>query len=137
MTQGLCQLCGLSLSVTADIDIFPLSVTLSMCHACIWAGRFVATCTLTHYQTTNFRLFQTERDNRPQFQISQKWQKVIQTGRKHCGKRRNCSLQAISPFPTVFSNLLEIFLPFSSSLRLSSANSFSLEESRICHSGKS
>ena len=22
---------------------------------------------------------------------------------KHCGKRRNCSLQAISPFPTVFS----------------------------------
>ena len=28
---------------------------------------------------------------------------VLQTGRKHCGKRRNCSLQAISPFPTVFS----------------------------------
>ena len=25
------------------------------------------------------------------------------TGRKHCGKRRNCSLRAISPFPTVFS----------------------------------
>ena len=24
-------------------------------------------------------------------------------GRKHCGKRRNCSLQAISAFPTVFS----------------------------------
>ena len=23
--------------------------------------------------------------------------------RKHCGKRRNCSLQAISPLPTVFS----------------------------------
>ena len=23
--------------------------------------------------------------------------------RKHCGKRRNCSLRAISPFPTVFS----------------------------------
>ena len=22
--------------------------------------------------------------------------------RKHCGKRRNCSLPAISPFPTVF-----------------------------------
>ena len=29
--------------------------------------------------------------------------KVLQTGRKHCGKRRNCSSQAISPFPTVFS----------------------------------
>ena len=24
-------------------------------------------------------------------------------GRKHLGKRRNCSLRAISPFPTVFS----------------------------------
>ena len=24
-------------------------------------------------------------------------------GRKHCGKMRNCSLRAISPFPTVFS----------------------------------
>ena len=23
-------------------------------------------------------------------------------GRKHCGERRNCSLRAISPFPTVF-----------------------------------
>ena len=32
-----------------------------------------------------------------------KWQKVIQTGRKQCGKRRNCSLRAISPFPAVFS----------------------------------
>ena len=52
---------------------------------------------------TNFRLFQTERVCRRQFQFWQKWQKVIQTGRKHCGKRRNCSLWAISPFPTVFS----------------------------------
>ena len=32
-----------------------------------------------------------------------KWKKVIQTGRKHCGKRGNCSLRGISPFPTVFS----------------------------------
>ena len=58
---------------------------------------------LTHYQTTNFRLFQTERLCRLQFQIWRKWLKVIQKGRKHCGKRRNCSLWAISPFPTVFS----------------------------------
>ena len=58
---------------------------------------------LTHYQTTNFRLFKTERACRGQFQIWQKWQKVIQTGRKHCEKRRNCSSRAISPFPTVFS----------------------------------
>ena len=58
---------------------------------------------LTHYQTTNFRPFQTERVCRRQFQILQKWQKVIQMGRKHCGKRRNCLSRAISPFPTVFS----------------------------------
>ena len=58
---------------------------------------------LTHYQTTNFRLFQTERVCRRQFQIWRKRQKVIQLGRKHYGKRRNCSLRAISPFPTVFS----------------------------------
>ena len=42
---------------------------------------------LTHYQTTNFRLFQTEWVCRRQFQIWQKWQKVIQTGRKHCGEK--------------------------------------------------
>ena len=35
-------------------------------------------------------------------------------------------------FPTVFSN----FLPFSSNSKLLSANSFSLEESTICHLGK-
>ena len=44
-----------------------------------------------------------ERVCRRQFRIWRKWQQVIQTGRKHCGKRRNCSLRAISPFPTVFS----------------------------------
>ena len=32
-----------------------------------------------------------------------KWQKFSKKGRKHCGKRRNCSLRAISLFPTVFS----------------------------------
>ena len=32
-----------------------------------------------------------------------KGRKVLQMGRKHCGKRRNCSLRAISPYPTVFS----------------------------------
>ena len=29
--------------------------------------------------------------------------KILQKGRKHCGKRRNFSYRAISPFPTVFS----------------------------------
>ena len=61
---------------------------------------------LTLSQTTNFGLFQTERVCRRQFQILRKWQKVIQTGRKHCGKRRNCSLRAISPFPQCFKRLV-------------------------------
>ena len=50
-------------------------------------------------QTTNFRLFQTERFCRRQFQIWWKWKKNLQRDRKHCGKRRNCSLWAISLFP--------------------------------------
>ena len=55
---------------------------------------------------------------------------------KHCGKRKNCALRAISPFPLVLSFLLENFPPFSSNLQLSLANSFSLEESKIYHLGK-
>ena len=39
-------------------------------------------------------------------------------------------------FPPVFSTHLENFLPSSSNLKLSSAYSFSLEESRICRLGK-
>ena len=37
---------------------------------------------------------------------------------------RNCSLRQISPFATGFSTLLENFSPFSTNLKLSSANSF-------------
>ena len=51
---------------------------------------------------------------------------------KHSGKRRNCWWRAISPFPKVFSTRLDNFLPFSSNLKLSSAKSLSLEESKIC-----
>ena len=72
----------------------------------------------------NLTLSQTS----PGFHVS-----VVQVFWKHCGKRRNCSLRAISPFPTVFSTCLKNFLPFSSNLILTSANSFSLEESEICH----
>ena len=61
---------------------------------------------LTHYQTTNFGFFQTDRVCRQQFQIRRKWQQDIQTRRKHCGMRRNCSLRTISPFLTVFSKVL-------------------------------
>ena len=42
---------------------------------------------LTHYQTINFTLFQTERVCRWQFQIWRKWQKVIQTGKKKQWKK--------------------------------------------------
>ena len=58
---------------------------------------------ITLSQSTNFRLFQTEAVCRRKFWTWWKWQKVFQKSRKHCGKRRNCSLQAIYPFPTVFS----------------------------------
>ena len=58
---------------------------------------------LTLSQTTNFRRSSTERACRRQIQICLKRQKVLQIGRKHCEKRRNCSLRAISSFPTVFS----------------------------------
>ena len=39
-------------------------------------------------------------------------------------------------FPTVFSPSSDNFLPFSSNLKLWSANAFSLEESKIFHLGK-
>ena len=55
---------------------------------------------------------------------------------KHCGKRINCSQQAISLFPTVFSTRLENFMLFLSNLKLSAANSLSLEKSKICRLGK-
>ena len=54
---------------------------------------------------TDFRLFQIERVYRLQFWIWWKRQKVFQKVRKHCGKRRNCLLRAISPFPTVFADV--------------------------------
>ena len=47
-------------------------------------------------------------------------------------KRRNRSKWAISPFSTVFSTCLRSFLPFSTELKLSSANCFNLDESKIC-----
>ena len=51
---------------------------------------------------------------------------------------RKEKLLAMSNFPslTVFSTRLGNFLPFSSNFKLSSANSFGLEESEICCSEK-
>ena len=50
----------------------------------------ILTTCLTPPQTTNLRLFQTERVCRRQKR------------KKHCGKRRNCLLRAISHLATVF-----------------------------------
>ena len=62
---------------------------------------------LTHYQTTNFRLFQTENVCRRQFQILRKWQKVIQTGRKHCGEKEKLLVRSNFSFShSVFKRLL-------------------------------
>ena len=47
-----------------------------------------------------FKLKEFADDN---IKLDEKWQKVLLMGGKHCGKRRNCSLRAISPFPSVFS----------------------------------
>ena len=77
------------------------SVFLNFCSETL--NIFFPGCSLILSQTTNFRLFQIERVSRRQFQVLLKWQKVPQRGRKHYGKRRNCALRAISPFPTVIS----------------------------------
>ena len=42
--------------------------------------------------------------------MSKKWtygDRIIRLSRKHCGNRRNCKLQAIYPFPTMFSKAVE------------------------------
>ena len=57
---------------------------------------------LTHYQTTNFRLFQTERVCQRQFQVGQKWQKVIQMGGKHVGKGEIARYKQFLLFPQCF-----------------------------------
>ena len=58
--------------------------------------------------------------------------KFYENGRKLSKRAENTvGKGAISPFPTVFSTHLNNFLPLSSKLELSSANSFSLEGSKI------
>ena len=58
---------------------------------------------LTLSQTTDFGLFQIQSVCRQQFQILRKSQKFLQTGRKHCEKRRNCNF---SFFHSVFKRLV-------------------------------
>ena len=58
---------------------------------------------LTHYQMTNFRLFQTERVCRRHFKFDENGRKLSEWVENTVGKGQNCLLRAISPFPTVFS----------------------------------
>ena len=50
---------------------------------------------------TNSRLFRTEEFAYDNFKVDENGRK-FQKIRKHSGKRRNCSLRAISSFPTMF-----------------------------------
>ena len=58
---------------------------------------------LTLSQTINFRLLQTGKLCRRQFQTCLRWQEVLQEDRKHWEKEK-LLVTSISPFPTVFSN---------------------------------
>ena len=68
----------------------------------------MSTCAahLTLSQTTNFRLFQTQVFSDDNFEPYENGRKFSERIEKHCGKRRNCSLRTISPFPIVFSRLV-------------------------------
>ena len=59
----------------------------------VWIGMYGACMrSLSLSQTTNFRLFQTERVCRQQLKIWWKWWKVLLKDGKCFGKRRNCLL---------------------------------------------
>ena len=51
---------------------------------------------LTHYRRQNFRLVKIKTNCRQHFKVHLKWKISTIEGRKHCEKRRNCLLQAIS-----------------------------------------
>ena len=57
---------------------------------------------LTPSQTTNFTLYQIERFCRRQNEFNENGRKLSKRI-ENTGKRRNCLLWAISPFPTLFS----------------------------------
>ena len=61
---------------------------------------------------------------------------AVQDFWKHCGKGEIARNEQFLLFRQCFLPICMDFLPFSSNLKLSSANSFSLEESKICCLGK-
>ena len=54
---------------------------------------------------------------------------------KHCEKRKNCLLQAIFPFLTMFSTLYGTYFPFKMHFKMSSVICFHLDQSKILLSG--
>ena len=62
---------------------------------------------LTLSQTTNFRLFQTERVCRRQFSVSRKWQKVLQQARKLNEKEKLLVTSNFSFSHSVFKRLVK------------------------------
>ena len=62
-------------------------------------------------------------------------QKIYSCG-KHCEKRRNCLLQAISPFLTMFSSLFGTYFSSQMRFKLSSAICFNLDQSKNLSSGQ-
>ena len=54
---------------------------------------------------------------------------------KHCEKRRNCLLQAISHFLTMFCTLYGTYFSFLMHCKMSSAICFTLDQSKILSSG--
>ena len=88
-----CNICNLQLLLIDSVKniVISQSVISSLQHKIF---KFVY---LTLSQTTNFRLFQTERVCRRQFQISWKWKKVIQTGYKQFLLFPQCFQKACFP----------------------------------------
>ena len=54
-------------------------------------------------QITNLDSSKLKESADDSFKLVKNGRKFSKKGRKHCGERRNCSLRAISPFPTGFS----------------------------------
>ena len=82
--------------------------TFMHCQRTILAHDSVNCFPITRRQ--NYRLIQIETNCRQHFKVHLKWKISTIQGRKHCEKRRNCLLQAISPFLTMFSTAIYLYI---------------------------
>ena len=93
-------------SVSVQTSSFELHLFCCLQMLSVWSEILLSDIELTHNQMTNFRLFQTERVCRQQFQIGRKWKKVIQTGRKHWEKEELLIMGSFSFSHSVFKRLV-------------------------------